>query len=92
MNKNELVSAVIKGAAAKGSKLPKGEVETVITTLFETIRDEVKTDGKVQLIGFGTFSRVTKAERTAYSGLVNKVITTPEKNVAKFKPSPTFLD
>lgn len=92
MNKTELVNSVISAEKQKGNNLPKGKVESIVNSLFETIRDTVKTDGKVQIIGFGTFSRATRAERTAYSGLVGREITTPEKNVAKFKPSSTFLD
>lgn len=92
MNKTELCSALIAAEKAKGNDLPKGKVESIVNSLFETIRDTVKTDGKVQIIGFGTFSRVTRAERTAYNGLLKKQVHTPEKNLPKFKASPNFLD
>lgn len=92
MNKSELSSAVVKAEKEKGNDLPKGKVESIINSLFEVIREEVKTDGKVQIVGFGTFSRVTRAERTAYNGLLKKEVTSPEKNLPKFKASPNFLD
>lgn len=92
MNKTELVSAVIKAQEAQGSKIAKGEVEKVVNSVFETIRDEVKNDGKVTLIGFGTFSRQTREERTVRNPGTGESLLIPAKNVAKFKPSSTFLD
>ena len=92
MNKSELVSAVIKAQQEKGSKLAKGEVESVVNSVFETIRDEVKTNGKVGLVGFGTFSRQTKAERNGTNPSTGRPMVIAAKDVAKFKPSGNFLD
>ena len=92
MNKAELVSAVIKAQEAQGSKLAKGQIEGVVNSVFETIRDEVKTDGKVTLIGFGTFTRETRAERNGVNPSTREAMVIPAKNVVKFKPSSTFLD
>lgn len=92
MNKAELVSAVINAQQAKGNKLPKGEVENVVNSVFETIRDEVKTGGKVTLVGFGTFSRAERAERQGRNPATREAITIAAKQVVKFKPSGSFLD
>lgn len=92
MNKTELVSAIIKAEKEKGNDLPKGKAESILSSTLEIIRDEVKTNGKVQLIGFGTFSRLLRKARAGVNPATKQPIQIAEKNVAKFKPSSTFLD
>ncbi len=51
MNKTELVDVVSKKTA-----LTKKDTEATINAMIDAIQDELaKKDGKVQLIGFGTF-------------------------------------
>ena len=51
MNKTELVAAL-----SKKTGLTKKDTEATVNAFIDTIQDELKkTDGKVQLIGFGTF-------------------------------------
>ena len=51
MNKTELVAVVSKKTA-----LTKKDTEATINAMIDAIQDELtKKDGKVQLIGFGTF-------------------------------------
>ena len=76
----------------KGIKVLKGVVKATINSTLENIRDEVKTDGKVSLLGFGTCKRETRSARTGRNPASGKSMEIPEKNVAKFKPSLTFLD
>ena len=51
MNKTELVAAV-----SKKTNLTKKDTEATVNALIDAIQEELtKKDGKVQLIGFGTF-------------------------------------
>lgn len=51
MNKTELVAAV-----ARKTNLTKKDTEATVNALIDTIQEELlRKDGKVQLIGFGTF-------------------------------------
>lgn len=88
----ELCTAIIKAEKEKGNDLPKGKVESIVNSLLETVRDEVKTDGKVSLIGFGTFSRGRREARDGRNPSTGQPMRIEAKNYAKFKPSSTFLD
>ena len=59
MNKTELI-----GVIAKEADIKKGDVETVVGTLTDTIMAEVAKGEKVQITGFGTFERKERGERT----------------------------
>ena len=51
MNKTELIAAVAEKAG-----LNKKQADAAVAAVFASITDELKKDGKVQLIGFGTFA------------------------------------
>ena len=61
MNKSELVSAI-----AEKSGLSKVDAKKALDATLETISEEVKSGGKVVLVGFGTFS---VSERSARKGI-----------------------
>ena len=50
MNKTELVAAM-----TKETNLAKKDVEAVLKSFIDVVSKELKNDGKVQLVGFGTF-------------------------------------
>ena len=57
MNKTELVAAMADQAG-----LSKKDAEKALKAFTDVIADELKKDGKVQLVGFGTFE-VSKAPK-----------------------------
>lgn len=59
MNKAELVSAM-----AEKAQISKKDAEAALKAFTETVVDEVKNGGKVQLVGFGTFGVSERAART----------------------------
>jgi DNA-binding protein HU-beta len=81
MNKGELVDAI-----AKDAKITKGQaadaLDAVITAIEKTLS---KADGKVTLVGFGTFSVAKRAARTGRNPRTGKEIKIKAKKVAKFK-------
>ena len=58
MNKSELVSAI-----AEKSGLSKVDAKKALDATLETISEEVKSGGKVVLVGFGTFSVSERSAR-----------------------------
>ena len=92
MNKSELVFSVQKSLEAKDIKVSKTAVEATVNSVLENIRDEVKTNGKVTLIGFGTYKRETREARMGRNPSTGESIQIAEKQVVKFKPASTFLD
>jgi nucleoid DNA-binding protein len=59
MNKTELIDAI----AAKVDGVTKASIAAVVDATVDTITDTLKSGGKVQLIGFGTFETRARAAR-----------------------------
>lgn len=70
MNKSELIDAV-----AKKADLKKKDAEAAVNAVFGAIEDELANDGKVQLMGFGTFSVKKRAARTGRNPATGETIT-----------------
>lgn len=60
MNKSELVDAV---QSALGEETSKRQAEQALAAVLDSIVAGVKTDQKVQIVGFGTFAVKTRAAR-----------------------------
>ena len=58
MNKTELVAAMAEQAG-----ISKKDAEKALKAFTDVVAEELKKDGKVQLVGFGTFEVSTRAER-----------------------------
>jgi DNA-binding protein HU-beta len=82
MNKVELVNYV-----AASLDISKKDAKEVVAATIEGITEGLLTDGKVSLVGFGTFSVVKRNARTARNPQTNETIEVPEKYVPKFKAS-----
>ena len=80
MNKTELVAAM---AAKTG--LSKKDSEAALKAFLDTVVDEMKKGEKVQLIGFGTFEAVKKAERNGVNPRTGEKRVTPAHKAPKLK-------
>jgi len=60
MNKAELIESV---QSALGKDATKRAAEDAVTAVLDSIANGVRSDGKVQLIGFGTFEVKNRAAR-----------------------------
>ncbi|GAU76108.1 HU family DNA-binding protein [Fusibacter sp. 3D3] len=59
MNKAELVASM-----AEKSGLTKKDAELALNAFMKSVEDELARNGKVQLVGFGTFDVRERKERT----------------------------
>lgn len=80
MGKQELVEFV----AAKAG-LTKADAQRALDAMLEGITTGLKKDGKVALVGFGTFSSKERAAREGINPLTKEAIKIPAKNVVSFK-------
>lgn len=87
MNKSELISAI-----AGKSGLSKVDSKKALDATLEAISDEVKSGGKVVLVGFGTFSLTERRARKGINPQTKKAIQIPAKKSAKFKPGSLLND
>ncbi|MBR6816789.1 MAG: HU family DNA-binding protein [Clostridia bacterium] len=87
MNKTELIAAI----AAK-AELSKKDAEKALMAFTETVVEELKKDGKVQIVGFGTFEARARAERKGINPLTKETITIAASVVPAFKAGKAFKD
>lgn len=82
MNKSELIDAIAKDANIT-KVAAKAALESFISNVSDTLKQK---DGKVSLVGFGTFSVAERAARQGINPATKKPIQIAAKKVAKFKP------
>ncbi len=80
MGKQELVEFM----AAKAG-LTKADATRALDAALEGITAGLKKEGKVALVGFGTFSAKERAAREGINPLTKENISIPAKTVASFK-------
>lgn len=88
MNKGELVDAVAKDAGISKAQA-QAAVDSVISSVTKTLK---KKEGKVTIVGFGTFSTSARASREGRNPQTGKPIKIPAKKVAKFTPGKALKD
>ncbi len=81
MNKSELINAI-----AEKSGLSKVDSKKALDATLEAIGEEVKSGGKVVLVGFGTFSVSERSARKGINPRTKQPIDIPAKKTTKFKP------
>ena len=82
MNKTVFIDAV-----ASKSGMMKTEASAAVDAVINTISDLLEAGEDIQLIGFGTFSIETRAEKKGRNPQTGKDMIIPAKKVAKWKPS-----
>ena len=80
MNKSELVSAI-----AADTKLTKKDVEAVVKSFIDNVSKSLEKGDDVQLIGFGTFTVVDRAERKSINPATKQEMIVPASKSPKFK-------
>jgi len=80
MTKAELVAAM-----AKDAKVTKAQAAKMLDSYITNVAKELKKNGKLGLVGFGTFSVVKRKARTGRNPQTGEKIKIKAKNVIKFK-------
>ena len=87
MNRTELISAM-----AENANMTKVDTEKALKAFIDTITDELKNGGKVQLVGFGTFEVAERAERQGRNPKTGETITIGASKSPKFKAGKALKD
>lgn len=87
MNKTELVAAM-----AEKTGLSKKDAESALKAFIDTVTDELKADGKVQLVGFGTFETSKRAAREGRNPQTGETMKIAASVAPKFKPGKALKD
>ena len=88
MNKTELVAAIADKAG-----LTKKDAEAAVKAFVDVVTAELKKkDGKVQLVGFGTFEVATRAARTGKNPQTGAAMKIKASKAPKFKAGKALKD
>ncbi len=87
MTKTELVEMIAKEAG-----LTKADASRALDATLNGIMTGLKKNGKVSLVGFGTFSAKKRAAREGINPLTKAPLKIPAKTVASFKAGSKLKD
>ena len=87
MNRTELISAM-----SEKSELTKVDTEKALKAFIDTVTEELKNGGKVQLVGFGTFEAVERAARECKNPQTGEPVHVAASKAPKFKAGKAFKD
>ena len=87
MNKTELIAAVAEKAG-----IAKKDADKAVAAVIDTIAAELKKDGKIQLVGFGTFETRKRAARTGINPQTKQTIKIAASKVPVFKAGKALKD
>ena len=87
MNKTELVAAIAEQAG-----ISKKDAEKALKAFTDVVTEELKNDGKVQLVGFGTFESKARAAREGKNPQTGAKIQIAACKVPAFKAGKAFKD
>ena len=82
MNKKDLVNFV-----AEATDNTKKASAMMVDAVIEGIKSGITNDGKVGLVGFGTFKAVPRKARTARNPQTGEPVEVPARMVPAWKPS-----
>ena len=81
-----MTKAVLIEAMAADAKISKGEAGNALESFMAKVRKALKKkDGKVTLVGFGTFQKTRQKARKGRNPQTGAPIKIKAKNVVKFK-------
>ena len=85
MTKADIVTEI-----AKKTGVEKVQIQAIVESFMEEIKESMGRGENVYLRGFGSFIIKTRAEKVARNISKNTTITIPEHNIPAFKPAKTF--
>lgn len=87
MNKQELITAI-----AERTEFTKKDSEKVVSAFIDVVTEELTQGEKVQLVGFGTFEVIERAERQGRNPKTGEEITIVASKAPKFKAGKALKD
>ena len=87
MNKQQLVESM-----ASKAELTKVDTEKALKAFTDVVTNELKANGKVQLVGFGTFEVSERAARMGRNPQTGEEMLIKASKAPKFKASKSLKD
>ena len=87
MNKTELIAAM-----AEQAQISKKDAEAALKAFTDVVANELKANGKVQLVGFGTFEVSERAAREGRNPQTGAPMKIAASKAPKFKAGKALKD
>lgn len=87
MNKTEMIAAI-----ADKTGLTKKQAEKALKAFTDTVTEELAKDGKVQLVGFGTFEVSKRGARVGINPHTREPLSIEASKSPKFKAGKALKD
>jgi DNA-binding protein HU-beta len=89
----QMTKAEIVEKMAKEASITKAAAQTALESFIDSVTKTLKKkDGKVTLVGFGTFQKTRRKARKGRNPQTGEVIKIKATNVVKFKPGKKLKD
>ena len=86
MNKAELIDAIAEKAG-----MTKVDSKKALDAMIDVAKAEMKKDGKIALVGFGTLATTVRPARKGHNPRTGKSIKIAAKKVVKFRAAANIL-
>lgn len=86
-----MTKADIVNEIAKSTGVEKAQVQQIVESFMDSIKDSLTANNNVYLRGFGSFIVKKRAKKVARNISKNTTITIPEHQIPAFKPSKSFV-
>ena len=83
-------SVLIESVTEKVQGLTRKQVETIITTIFDGMKDALTKGEKIEIRGFGNFRLKQREAKTARNPKTGEKVQVPAKKVIHFKIGKPF--
>ena len=87
MNKPDLIEKI-----AEDTQIPKKDVNKVVVSFCNAVKDTLKKRENVRLVGFGTFTLIERKERMGINPHTKEDIKIPARHYPKFRPGKEFKE
>ena len=92
MAKEVISKSLLVDKVAEAAGVSKKDTKAVVDALLETVKESVKADAEIRLIGFGTFKKAHRNARTGRNPQTGKAIEIPASKNPVFKAGKTLKD
>ena len=87
-----MTKADLIGRMAEEAKISKAAAGKALDAFLEGVKEALKQDERVSLVGFGSFSVSTRKARMGRDPRTGKEINIPARRVPKFAPGGSFKE
>lgn len=86
-----MTKADIVAKISENIGMEKGDVQAIVESFMEEVKNSLEGGDNVYLRGFGSFIIKTRAEKTGRNISKNTTIKIPAHNIPAFKPAKVFV-